>query len=51
MEHSPSSEANSHSDSQEIAFYGTQMFVMMSTKACHWPLSWARCIQSTSTSL
>jgi hypothetical protein len=28
------------------AFYETQRFIMF-TRACHWSLSWARCIQST----
>jgi len=29
------------------AFYGTQWFIAVFTRACHWSLSWARCIQST----
>jgi len=28
------------------AFYGTQRFITMFTGACHWSLSWSRCIQS-----
>jgi len=35
MEQSPSSEANSHSYSQEIpCLYGTQMFITVFTRAC-----------------
>jgi len=29
------------------AFYQNQMFIIVFTRACHWSLSWARCIQST----
>jgi len=29
------------------AFYGTQRFVTMFTRACSWTVSWIRCIQST----
>jgi len=28
-------------------FYGTRRFITLFTRACHWSLSWARCIQST----
>jgi hypothetical protein len=48
MVHSPW-EASSHSASQDIShFYGTGRFITVFTKACHCSLSWARCIQSTS---
>jgi hypothetical protein len=51
MEHSPSSEANSsslRSASQEIPrLYGIR-FIAVFIRACHWSLSWARWIQSTS---
>jgi hypothetical protein len=30
------------------AFYGTRRFITVFTRACHWSLSWARWIQSTS---
>jgi len=29
------------------AFHGSQRFFTMFTSACHWSLTWARCIQST----
>jgi len=29
------------------AFYGTWRFITVFTRAHHWPVSWARCIQST----
>jgi len=29
------------------AFYAIQRFITVLTRACHWSLSWARCIQST----
>jgi hypothetical protein len=29
------------------AFYRTRMFITVLTRACHWSISWARCIQST----
>jgi len=28
------------------AFYGAWRFITVFTRARHWPLSWARCIQS-----
>jgi len=46
MEQSTACEANSHLASQEIPFYGTQVFITVFTRACHWSLSWARCIHS-----
>jgi hypothetical protein len=47
MEHSPW-KANSYSASQKLpALYGTLIFVTMFTTACHWSLSWVRCVQST----
>jgi hypothetical protein len=51
MEKSPSWEADSHSVTQLVskfpAFYGTQMFITVFVRACHWFLSWSRCIQCT----
>jgi hypothetical protein len=41
MEQSTSWESDSHSPSQEIP----RRFITVFTRACHWPLSWARCIQ------
>jgi len=41
MMQSPLSEANSHSASQEIP-----KLIIMFTRAHHWSLSWARCVQS-----
>jgi len=47
MEQSSSSEASSHSEVQEIPeFYGTRKFITVFTRARHWPLFWASCIQS-----
>jgi hypothetical protein len=49
MEHSSSWEANSHLSSQERlpAFYWTRWFITVFTRARHWSLSWASCVQST----
>jgi len=48
MKQSPSSEANSHPASQEIhRVYETGRFITVFTKARHWPLSWVRCTQPT----
>jgi len=40
MDQYPSWEANSHSASQEFSHHHV-------TRSCHWPLSWSRCIQPT----
>lgn len=41
MEQNPSWEAYSFSINQLVStFYGTQIFIIMSTVACHWSLSW-----------
>jgi hypothetical protein len=48
MELSPSWEATNCAATQELpAFYGTQMFITVFTRALHWSLSWAISIQST----
>jgi len=45
MDQSPSWDINSHSPSQEIPhIFWTRRFITMFTGACHWYLSWARCI-------
>jgi hypothetical protein len=47
-EQSPSWETNSHSTaSKEAAFYGTQRFTTVFTRAYPWSLFWARHTQST----
>jgi hypothetical protein len=48
VEQSPSWKANNHSVSQEVPrLLWNQMFITVFTTARHWPLSWARCIQFT----
>jgi len=42
MEQSPW-EANSRSANEDIPrLYGIRRFITVFTRACHWPLSWAR---------
>jgi len=39
--------SDGHSTDQEmLTIYGTLRFIMVFTRAYHWPLSWARWIQS-----
>jgi hypothetical protein len=47
MEQNLSLEADSHTVTKIPAFYGTQRFINMFTRAFHWLTSWSRCIQST----
>jgi hypothetical protein len=48
MDQSPSWEANSRSDSQEVSnFYGTRRFITVFTTARHRSLSWAKWTQFT----
>jgi hypothetical protein len=48
MVQGPSWEANNHLAGQKIPhIYGTWRFITMFTRACHWSLIWASCIQST----
>jgi hypothetical protein len=46
IELSPSREAACRSATQELTFYGTRRFITAFTWFLHWPLSWARSIQS-----